>query len=78
MVPWPITILGRLFCCIVESFANKFVFRSLLILREGPFLVSQSREYLRGKYHCTIDLLFDWFGLVCFENKNKNCLLSYS
>jgi hypothetical protein len=25
------------------------------------------------KYHCTIDLLFDWFGLVCFANKNKNC-----
>ncbi len=25
-----------------------------------------------GKYHCTIDLLFDWFGLVCFANKNKN------
>jgi hypothetical protein len=20
---------------------------------------------LKGKYHCTIDLLFDWFGLVC-------------
>jgi hypothetical protein len=20
------------------------------------------REYLRGKYHCTIDLLFDWLG----------------
>jgi hypothetical protein len=19
-----------------------------------------------GKYHCTIDLLFDWFGQVCF------------
>jgi len=32
-----------------------------------------SREYLRGKYHCTIDLLFDWFGLVCLANKNKNC-----
>jgi hypothetical protein len=30
-----------------------------------------------GKYHCTIDLLFDWFGLVCFANKNKNCPLSY-
>jgi hypothetical protein len=29
-------------------------------------------------YHCTIDLLFDWFGLVCFANKNKNCQLSYS
>ena len=26
----------------------------------------------RGKYHCTIDLLFDWFGLACFANKNKN------
>ncbi len=24
-----------------------------------------------GKYHCTIDLLSDWFGLVCFANKNK-------
>ncbi len=22
-------------------------------------------------YHCTADLLFDWFGLVCFANKNK-------
>jgi len=26
---------------------------------------------LKGKYHCTINLLFDWFGLVCFANKNK-------
>jgi hypothetical protein len=33
---------------------------------------------LKGEYHCTIDLLFDWFGLVCFANKNKNCELSYS
>ncbi len=31
-----------------------------------------------GKYHCTIDLLFDWFGLDCFANKNKNCQLPYS
>ncbi len=31
-----------------------------------------------GKYHCTIDLLFDRFGLVCFANKNKNRQLSYS
>jgi hypothetical protein len=27
-------------------------------------------------YHCTIHLLFYWFGLVCFANKNKNCQLS--
>ena len=40
---------------------------------------NNSRNYIvfgqgiiRGKYHCTIDLLFDWFGLVCFANKNKN------
>ncbi len=31
-----------------------------------------------GKCHCTIDLQFDWFELVCFANKNKNCQLSYS
>ncbi len=36
------------------------------------------REYWRGKYQCTIDLLFDWFGLVCFTNRNKNFQLSYS
>jgi hypothetical protein len=22
-------------------------------------------------YHCTVDLLFYWFGQVCFGNKNK-------
>ena len=32
----------------------------------------------RGKYRCTVDLLFDLFGLVCFANKNKNCQMSYS
>ncbi len=31
-----------------------------------------------GKYHRTVDLLFDWFGLVCFVNKNNNSQLSYS
>ncbi len=33
---------------------------------------------LEGKFHCIIDLLFDWFGLVCFANKRKNCQLPYS
>jgi len=36
-----------------------------------------NREYQRGKYHCTVDLLFDWFWLVCFANRNKNCQFSY-
>jgi len=47
-----------------------------------PCCISQdlcsTREYKRWKYHCTVDILFDWFGLVCFANKNKNCQLSYS
>jgi len=25
----------------------------------------QAREYYRGKYHCTVDLLFDWFEISC-------------
>ncbi len=41
-------------------------------------VISCTREYSRGKYHCTTDLLFDLFELACFANKNKNCQLSYS
>jgi hypothetical protein len=40
------------------------------------YSVHWGREYLRGKYHCTIDLLFDLFGLACFANKNKK-IVSY-
>ena len=36
----------------------------------------QIQGMLKGD--CTIDLLFDLFGFVCFENKNKNCQLSHS
>ena len=28
------------------------------------------REYYRGKYHCTIDLLFDWCGISCMTTDN--------
>ena len=55
-----------------HSIASKY--QTLLIRAQK----TQTREYQRGKYHCTVDLLFDWFGLVCFANKNKNCHLSYS
>jgi hypothetical protein len=44
--------------------------------RNSPEWLGQGK--LKGNYHCTVDLLFDWFGLVCFSNKNKNCQLSYS
>ncbi len=39
---------------------------------------NKNQEILKGKYHCTIELLFDWFGLVCLANKKKKCQLSYS
>ncbi len=29
-----------------------------------------NREYQRGKYHCTNDLLFDWFGISCKTTDN--------
>ncbi len=32
-------------------------------------MVYKTREHLRGKYHCIVDLLFDLFGLVCFAKK---------
>jgi hypothetical protein len=32
--------------------------------------LSLAREYKRGKYHCTIDLLFDWFGISCMTTDN--------
>jgi hypothetical protein len=32
--------------------------------------ISRSREYLRGKYHCTVDLLFDWFEISCMTTDN--------
>jgi hypothetical protein len=44
---------------------------------DTPHYDTHCREYQRGKYHCTVDPLFD-FGLVCFANKNKNFQLSYS
>jgi hypothetical protein len=34
---------------------------------------STHQGILKGEYHCTVDLLFDWFGLACFANKSKNC-----
>ncbi len=47
--------------------------------RDNKCTRSLSQGILKGgKYHCTIDLLFDWFGLACLANTNKNYQLSYS
>ncbi len=49
---------------------------SVATLRAKKMIIVRNTK--RGKYHCTVDLQFDWFGLVCFANKNINCQLSYS
>ncbi len=55
------------------------VMLSVIILSVvAPTANTFTKEYDRWKYHCTVDLLFDWFGLACFANKSKNCQLSYS
>jgi hypothetical protein len=50
---------------------------SLTLTKKGVLWPSKrmnqrNQGILKGeKYHCTIDLQFDWFGLVCFTNKNN-------
>jgi hypothetical protein len=34
----------------------------ILAVKEGTS-IDLAREYKGGKYHCTVDLLFDWFGI---------------
>jgi len=47
-----------------------------MILKGAPyycfsfFPVANTREYWRGKYHCTVDLLFAWFGIRCMTTGN--------
>jgi len=37
----------------------------LAFASSGDAKMGRSREYKRGKYHCTVDLLLDWFGIGC-------------
>jgi hypothetical protein len=30
--------------------------------------VGQKQGILKGKYHCTVDLQYDWFGISCMTN----------
>jgi len=61
--------------CLVE-FTNYIGTENLLFNRPNKW-VDIKQGTLKGD-HCTVDLLFDLFGLVCFANKNKNFKLSYS
>ncbi len=45
--------------------SNKYVLRNWSIIPAQDAGNSCAREYIRRKYHCTIDLLFGWFGISC-------------
>jgi hypothetical protein len=47
---------------------NQSIFLRRLSRHKHWYLLAQPKYY-RGKNHCTIDLLFGWFVLVCFANK---------
>jgi len=44
----------------------------LVCLDTNTHLFILLQGILKGE-HCTANLLFDWFGVVCFANKNKIC-----
>jgi hypothetical protein len=52
-------------------YASTLSFVDYILYVCGNKTVNEIREYYRGKYHCTVDLLFDWFGIVCFAKKTK-------
>jgi hypothetical protein len=56
----------------MESYTN--------MLKQNQYLI---QGILKGKFHCTIDLLFDWFGITCMTTDNfcfylKNRLIQSS
>ncbi len=43
------------------------------------YMLVLTKDLIRpNRFFTTVHLLFDWFGLVCFANKNINCQLPYS
>ncbi len=67
----PINICSILFCNALHSTFQiwKFIFIQLFSTNHKQTNDASIREYKRGKYHCTIDLLFDWFGISCLTTK---------
>jgi hypothetical protein len=69
-------VSGKTSVLILGQGCRAFYLRSS-VSRIGQTLLTISNSLLEtgntkgGKYPCTIDLLFDWFGLVCFANKKQ-------
>jgi hypothetical protein len=76
-VKWRIKgrLISHSLCVFFQSFFHSS--QSSRSRTRKKFSLSYSGNTKGGSITCTFDLLFDWFGLVCFANKNKNCQLSY-
>jgi len=69
-------LVGTIFYSVLTLYPNKLECLSLAgLFTRGLIFVRLkfTQGILKGKYPCTVDLLFDWFGLVCFATENKNC-----
>ncbi len=68
-LPWYRKLRKNMFITSLAEFASKLTNKCSTWLKK-PWVIpslpkDKCREYLRGKYHCTIDLLFVWFGISC-------------
>jgi hypothetical protein len=59
-------------CDLSKKIVSKTIFHKNL-----KHKLNINQGILKGD-HYIVDLLLDWFVLVCSANKNKNCKLSYS
>jgi hypothetical protein len=64
---------------VLGNFAQHKPLKDMLAIRPVFFALSLNQNVanrqpvqgaLKGKYHCTIDLLFDWFGISCMTTDN--------
>jgi hypothetical protein len=73
---------GLYSCHFIFFVTCKWAQYSRVLVPGNPLQPSEMQHFnqgiLKGESSMNRDLLFDWFGLVCFANKNKNCQLSYS
>ncbi len=53
---------------ITNDIKTFFVIKAIIFFLLSSMLVGLTREYLKGEYHCTVDLLFDWFGISCMTS----------
>jgi hypothetical protein len=65
--------------CVANRMADTFYFGQQIVWPTQCFTDTMADAGNTKGGSITVPLtLFDWFGVVCFANKNKNCQLSYS